>query len=128
MSARDRVLEYYRKQIGIVPEWVDLLSKYMPEALDGLTKFRDGFMEPPTPALTRKETHLLIMVLDAATGNGSGGAVHARLAVEQGATAKQVAQALSLTMMVCGVPTFEKAGREILKAAETKENELKGKK
>jgi alkylhydroperoxidase/carboxymuconolactone decarboxylase family protein YurZ len=125
MSARERVINYYQKQLGMVPEWIELLSNYSPETLLGLIQFREGFMNPPTPALPTKVKHLLIMVLDAAIGNAAGGSVHARQVVEQGGSAKEVAEALTLTMMVCGVPTFELAGKEILKAAETKEKQIK---
>ena len=127
MTSRDRVVEYYRKQLGSVPEWIDLLSNYMPEALEGLVQFREGFMNPPQPALSRKEKHLIFMVLDAAIGNGTGGSIHAKLAIDHGASAKEIAEALTVTMMVCGVPTFELAGKEILKAAMAREKENKSK-
>jgi alkylhydroperoxidase/carboxymuconolactone decarboxylase family protein YurZ len=125
MSSKNRVVEYYKKQLGLVPEWVDVLSNYTPEALEGLIQFREGFMNAPQPALQGKVRHLLFMVLDAAIGNATGGSVHARLAIDQGASVKEVAEALTLTMMVCGVPTFEMAGKEILKAAEARAKEKK---
>lgn len=118
MSTKDEVVEYFRRELGWVPEFVELLAEYTPTALKGMLEFRRGFMaEPPTGALPKKVKELIFIVLDTVSNNVEGGKAHARAAVKAGATVAEIAEALVMTMYLRGVPTMEVAGKEILKAA-----------
>jgi len=118
MMTKEEVVDYFRKELGWVPEFVELLADYTPSALSGLLEFRRGFMaEPPAGALSKKVKELIFIVLDTVAGNIEGGKAHARFAVKAGATVAEIAEALVITMYLMGVPTMEVAGKEILKAA-----------
>ncbi|GBC69869.1 hypothetical protein HRbin01_01574 [archaeon HR01] len=118
MSTRDEVKDYFRRELGWVPEFVELLAEYTPAALKGMLEFRRGFMaEPPSGALSKKIKELIFIVLDTVANNVEGGRAHARAAVRAGATVAEIAEALVMTMYLRGVPTMEVAGKEILRAA-----------
>lgn len=118
MSSKDEVIKYFEKELGWVPEFVQLLADYTPTALKGMLEFRCGFMaEPPAGALPKKVKELIFIVLDTVAHNVEGGKAHARAAVKAGATVAEIAEALVMTMYLMGIPTMEVAGKEILKAA-----------
>jgi len=118
MTTKREVVDYFKKELGWVPEFVELLADYTPSALNGMLEFRRGFMaEPPVGALPKKMKELIFIVLDTVAGNVEGGKAHARAAVQAGATIAEIAEALVITMYLMGVPTMEVAGKEILKAA-----------
>jgi len=118
MSAKDEVVEYFRRELGWVPEFVELLADFTPMALKGMLEFRKSIMaEPPNGALPKKIKELLFIVLDTVANNIEGGKAHARAAVRSGATVAEIAEALVITMYLRGIPTMEVTGKEILKAA-----------
>ncbi len=118
MVTKEEIVDYFRKELGWVPEFVELLADYTPSALSGLLEFRRGFMaEPPSGALSKKVKELIFIVLDTVAHNVEGGKAHARAAVKAGATVAEIAEVLVITMYLMGVPTMEVAGKEILKAA-----------
>lgn len=118
MSLKEEVIEYFKQELGWVPEFVELLADYTPAALKGMLEFRRSFMaEPPVGALQKKVKELIFVVLDTVVNNIEGGKAHARAAIKAGATVAEIAEALVITMYITGIPSMEVAGKEILKAA-----------
>jgi|FaiFalDrversion2_1042247.scaffolds.fasta_scaffold23203_2 alkylhydroperoxidase/carboxymuconolactone decarboxylase family protein YurZ len=118
MITKKEVMDYFRNELGWVPEFVEILADYAPSALKGMLEFRRGFMaEPPVGALPKKVKELIFVVLDTVAGNVEGGKAHAKAAIKAGATVAEIAESLVITMYLMGVPTMEVAGKEILKAA-----------
>lgn len=97
-----------------------MLSRYNPEALESYFAMRSSVMKDVKDggALPLKFKEILYVVLDCITYNTEGAIAHARAAVDEGATTKELAEALVLMAMITGMPKFEVVGTKAFKAAE----------
>ena len=102
-----------------------LYAKYCPEVFQGFMTLRQGaYMEPPHGALPLKYKELACVAIEATKIVPSEG--HARRAIEYGATLHELAEVLSLCIMLGGMVTYMHSGRHAMKAAEEKARELAG--
>ena len=124
------IIRYFKKNLGWVPDFADILSKYKPEALESYFAMRSSVMKDTRAggALPLKFKEILYVVLDSITYNTEGAAAHAKAAINAGATTKELAEALILMAMLAGMPTFEVVGTKAFKAAEEQERKKTRKK
>jgi len=115
-----QIIRYFQRKLGWVPGFVDVLSRYNPEALESYFAMRSSVMKDVKDggALPLKFKEILYVVLDCITYNTEGAIAHARAAVDEGATTKELAEALVLMAMITGMPKFEVVGTKAFKAAE----------
>ncbi len=93
-----------------------MYAKYCPEVFEGFMTLRQGiFMDPPHGALSLKYKELTCVAIEAAKIVPSEG--HARMAVEAGATPHEVAEVLSLCIMLGGMVTYMHSGRKAMESA-----------
>ena len=113
--------EYFHSQ-SILDEH-ERYAKYIPEVFQGFMTLRQGaFMEPPHGALTPKYKELICVAIECAGVASATG--HARWAIDQGATPHEVAEVVSLCIMLRGMVTYMHSGRFALQAAEERAKEL----
>ncbi len=102
-----------------------LYAKHCPEVFEGFMTLRQGaYMEPPHGALPLKYKELVCVAIEAAKVVPSEG--HARRAIEYGATLHELAEVLSLCIMLGGMVTYMHSGRHAMQSAEEKAEELVG--
>lgn len=103
-----------------VMENFKLLAKYRPEVFQGYMALRQGaFNTGEDAALPRKMKELIILAIEVATRKVNPPPVgHAKLALEAGATVEEIAEVLSLCIMITGMISFQEAGRYVLRFAE----------
>lgn len=115
----------YYGDAGIETDF-DRLAKYCPEVIEGYMKVRSGiFQEPPEGALSAKYMELVILGIECAAKKvNPPPAWHAKKAIESGATVEEVAEVVSLAIMLGGMMTYRESGRFVLAAAEERAAEL----
>jgi alkylhydroperoxidase/carboxymuconolactone decarboxylase family protein YurZ len=111
------IVEYCIRQYGSVPEEYELLGKYNLDALRGfITERESTTREPPKAALDMKTKELIITAIEIAIGKPA--ILHARRAIELGATVEEVAEVVSINLWHRGMSSYVLSGRFALKAAE----------
>ncbi|MDA4129846.1 MAG: carboxymuconolactone decarboxylase family protein [Thaumarchaeota archaeon] len=111
------IVDYCVQQYGSVPEEYELLGKYNPDALRGfITERESTTREPPEGALDMKTKELIITAIEIAVGKPA--ILHARRAVELGATVQEVAEVVSINLWHRGMSSYVLSGKYALKAAE----------
>ena len=102
------------------------LAKYRPEVFAGYIDFRKAvFNTGEDAALSPKHKELIILAIEIARCKVNPPPVgHARRAVEAGASMAEIAEVVSLCIMIGGMLTFQDAGRFVLEAAEARHEEL----
>ncbi len=97
-----------------------LLHKYAPGTVDAYMALRhSNYREPPAGALTAREKELVIIGMECAIRKSNPTPVfHAESAIRAGATIQEIAEVLSLAIMIAGMITYQESGREVLKEAE----------
>ena len=97
-----------------------LLHKYAPGTVDAYMALRrSNYREPPAGALTPREKELVILGMECAIRKSNPTPVfHAESAVRAGASIEDIAEVLSLAIMIAGMITYQESGREVLKEAE----------
>ncbi len=131
MTAKsEEIIRYFEKNLGWVPDFAGILSKYNPEALEGYFAMRSSVMKDSRKggALPLKFKEILYVVLDSVTNNTDGAIAHAKAAINAGATTNELAEALVLMAMLTGMPRLEVVGTKAFKAAEKREREKANKK
>jgi alkylhydroperoxidase/carboxymuconolactone decarboxylase family protein YurZ len=96
------------------------LARHCPAAFIGYMTLRQGiFKAPPEGALDTKAKELVILAMECALKKTNPPPVgHTRRAVEAGATVEEVAEVVSLAIMIGGMLTYQEAGRFVLEEAE----------
>lgn len=124
-----KIYRHFEDTLGVVPEPLRLLGEYAPGILDGYYRMRTWFFrEPPEGALPKKIKELIYVALDCALGAPAHFArAHARAAIRAGATKEQVVEAVSLSLMLAGMPKYMSLGHEVIKEAVRAEAEQKRK-
>lgn len=117
------IIRYFKKNLGWVPDFAAILSKYNPDALESYFAMRSSVMKGTREggALPLKFKEILYVVLDSITYNAEGAIAHAKAAINAGATTRELAEALVLMAMLTGMPRLEVVGAKAFKAAEEQE-------
>jgi len=119
-------LDYYpdaehsgRPGRGILEDFA-MLSRYVPDAFHGYMELRQGaFAVDPEAAVPRKTKELLLVAMGLASRKTNPPPLgHTRKALEAGASVAEIAEVVALSIMYCGIISFDEGGRHILRAAE----------
>ncbi len=123
-SAREYIAETWADR-SILDEF-ERLAKYCPEVLEGHMALRQSaFMEQPQGVLPQKTKELLAVAIQCAMRETDPPPTfHARRAIDAGATPHEVAEVVSLCIMLRGPGTFWQSGRYALQSAEERAMEL----
>lgn len=114
----------YYKNPQVIEDY-EMLARYRPEVVHGyLTLRRAAFNEEPGAALSPKMKELIILAIEIARTKVNPPPVgHAKRAIESGATPAEIAEVVSLCILIGGMLTFQESGRHVLHAAEDLYNE-----
>ncbi len=120
--------EYAREYLGDQAKLDDhqRYAKYCPEVFQGYMTLRQGaFMSPPGGALPLKYKELLCVAIECALMKANPPPIfHARRAIDKGATPQEMAEVVSMCIMLRGMATYRQAGRFALQAAEERAGEI----
>jgi alkylhydroperoxidase/carboxymuconolactone decarboxylase family protein YurZ len=134
----ERDWEYARKYYGDVGRLygekagsgaLEMLAKYRPEVFHGYMTLRQGaFNLGPDAALSRKMKELIIVAIEVATRKTNPVPLgHTRRAIDAGATVEEIAEVVSLCLLIAGMLSYHEAGwpvlQEAVNYAETKAKE-----
>ncbi len=105
----------------------DLLARYRPEVLEGYLALRQAaFNTGPGAALTEREKELIIVAIEVArTKTNEPPRFHAKKAIDAGATVEEIAEVVSLCIIIGGMLTYQESGKHSLRAAEEYAAQLK---
>ncbi len=125
-AAWDYARSYYKDER--VLKTFELLARHNPEAFIGYMALRQGiFQPPPRGALSEKTKELVILAIECALRKTNPPPVgHTRRAVAAGATAAEIAEVVSLCIMIAGMLTYQESGRFVLEEAERLMAEAQG--
>jgi alkylhydroperoxidase/carboxymuconolactone decarboxylase family protein YurZ len=114
----ERVREYSLKYYGRIVEAYEVLGRYLPEPMMKWIDFRKSvFEDPPVGALTLREKELIAMTIEIANLKPNS-ETHAKLAIQAGATPKDIAEVAAICILLGGMATYMASGQNALKAAE----------
>ncbi len=123
-DAREYSTDYYANQA--ILDRFEMLSRYCPEVVEGYMTLRQGaFMTPPHGALSLKYKEMLAVAIECSLVIPA--VFHARKAIEAGATPHEIAEVVSMCIQLGGMVTYMHSGRDALKAAEERSQEISGK-
>jgi alkylhydroperoxidase/carboxymuconolactone decarboxylase family protein YurZ len=107
----------YGEEPGTGP--LELLAKYRPEVFHGYMTLRQGaFNLGPDAALSRKMKELIIIAIEVATRKTNPVPLgHTRRAIDAGASVEEIAETVSLCLMISGMLSYHEAGWPVLKEA-----------
>ena len=124
-KAWEYALSYYpdaehsgRPGRGILEDFA-LLNDYVPDAFYGYMQLRQGaFDVGPEAALDERTKELILVALGLASRKTNPPPLgHTRKALQAGASVAQIAELVALSIMYCGIISFDEGGRHILRAA-----------
>ncbi len=104
---------------GILEDF-ELLAQYVPDAFYGYMQLRQGAFDlSPEAALPHKTKELLLVAMGLASRKTNPPPLgHTRKAMEAGASVAEIAEIVALSIMYCGIISYDEGGRHILRAAE----------
>src|SRR5262245_41839140 len=113
----DYALKYYGEG---ATEVLGPLAEYRPEVFHGyITLRRAAFNTGPEAALPAKTKELIILAIEIATRKTNPPPVgHTRRAMAAGATVEEIAEVVSLCLMIGGMLTYHEAGWPVLELAQ----------
>ena len=117
----ERSWDYARKYYGEgVTEVLGPLARHRPEVFHGYITLRQGvFNTGPEAALSPKVKELMILAIEIATRKTNPPPTgHTRRAIAAGATIEEIAEVVSLCLMIGGMLTYHEAGWPVLQLAE----------
>ena len=107
------------------PLGYEILSRYRPEVLHGYITLRKAAKNNPRAVLSDAMRELIIVAIECARTKVNGPPTgHAIRAIHAGATVEQVAEVVSLCILIGGMLTYQESGKHALKAAEQTALEL----
>lgn len=123
-SAWEYARRYYTDPKVI--EDFELLSAYRPDVFEGYINLRRAaFAEPPDGALSASVKELIILAIECMARKTNPPPIfHARKAIDAGATVAEIADVVSLCIMIGGMLSYQESGRFVLRAAMERHNEL----
>ncbi len=105
---------HFVETLGQVPASVQALIDLAPGALPGYVALREFAYGG---ALDHRTVELLFTLLDVVEGHTEAAKAHVEEAVKAGLTVPQLAEALTVAMMVSGISTFATSGHHVLRHA-----------
>ena len=119
-AVRKYSMEYYGE---VLPSY-ERLARYRPEVLvDWIALRRTIFESTEEQGLGLRELELISTAVEIIAHKPNPDR-HAKLAIEAGATVRQVADVVSLCILLGGMMTYIVSGQHALKAAEDRAQEL----
>ena len=115
--------EYCREQYGVVPDEYRLLANYLPQVVEGIIATREAVTRTTEGTLPEKVRELIMVAVEVALKKPP--ILHAKRAVEAGATVREVAEVVAICMYLAGMASYVVAGYPALKAAEEQDGERK---
>ncbi len=101
------------------PLGYEILSRYRPEVLHGYITLRKAAKDNPRSVLPDSMRELIIVAIECARTKVNGPPTgHAIRAIKAGATVEQVAEVVSLCILIGGMLTYQESGKHALRAAE----------
>ena len=125
--------EYIRKAYGLTadagadvqdtqrpdPLGYEILSRYRPDVLHGYITLRKAAKDSPRSVLPDAMRELIIVAIECArTKVNPPPTGHAIRAIQAGATVEQMAEVVSLCILIGGMLTYQESGKHALRAAE----------
>lgn len=130
MSERDlaadlqSVRDYSKSYYGEVLESYERLARYRPDVLVDWINLRRAIFESDKPdGLSLREFELVSTAIEIIAHKPNPDR-HARLAIDAGATVRQVADVVSVCILLGGMMTYIVSGQHALRAAEERAKEL----
>lgn len=104
---------------GRIPDTFRVLLEHAPGAFAGYGLLREAAMRAPEQggALDLKTKELVFVLLDVLVGAVDGAKAHAGNALRQGLTLPELAEGLVQCILVGGITTWNRAGREVMEHA-----------
>lgn len=116
-SAFDYARSYYKNPE--VLEDFERLARYTPTTFANYIKLRRGIFESPESSLTDRERELIIVAMEIIARKTNPPPIgHALKALDVGATIEDLAEVISLCIMIGGMLTYQESGRYVLRAVE----------
>lgn len=105
---------------------IAMLAELRPDVVAGYLALRRAARDADNPGgLSPKDRELIILAIECARMKTNPPPVrHARLAVDEGATVAEIADVVSLCIMISGMLSYAESGRYVLKAAIERAREL----
>lgn len=122
MKEINEILKYYKEDLKWNPPFVEVLSKYAPEGLEGYIMMRESVQDGHLP---KKINELIFTILDSLDDELSGAKAHAVAAVEAGLTIEELVEAFMIVTIVKGINVLCKTGVEVIRAAEERLKEIR---
>jgi alkylhydroperoxidase/carboxymuconolactone decarboxylase family protein YurZ len=120
----ESVREYSKAYYGEVLESYERLGRYRPDVLVDWINLRRSIFESDKPdGLSLREFELVSTAIEIAAHKPNPDR-HARLAIDAGATVRQVADVVSVCILLGGMMTYIVSGQHALRAAEERAREL----
>jgi alkylhydroperoxidase/carboxymuconolactone decarboxylase family protein YurZ len=120
----EAIRNYSVECYGEMPEFFERLARYRPEVLVDWMQLRRTIFEPQGErGLSLRELELISTAVEIIAHKPNPDR-HAVRAVEAGATVRQVADVVSLCVLLGGMMTYGVSGQHALRAAEDRAKEL----
>jgi alkylhydroperoxidase/carboxymuconolactone decarboxylase family protein YurZ len=118
-SAAWEYAENYYQNPEVIADF-ELLARYRPEVFEGYVNLRQAaFNKGESAALDAKTKELIILAIEISRTKTNPPPVgHAKRAISSGATPAEVAEVVSLCILISGMLSFRESGRFALRAAE----------
>lgn len=118
VDAWEYVQNYYND--AEIAESFRILAQFRPDVVKAYIDMRSSlFRDPPSGALPQKYKELVIIAMECmAPKVNPPPTFHAQKAVDAGATLEEIAEVVSMAIMIGGMITYQEAGRFVLKEAE----------
>lgn len=102
-----------------IQEGLAILAEQCPGVLNSYFHMRQAiFIGPPDPALSEKVRELVVLAIETIAGRKNPPPVlHARKAVAAGASLQEIAEVMSLCIMLGGMITYQESGQFVMLAA-----------
>jgi alkylhydroperoxidase/carboxymuconolactone decarboxylase family protein YurZ len=108
------------------PLGYEILSRYRPEVLHGYITLRKAAKNNPRAVLPDHIRELIIVAIECARTKVNGPPTgHAIRAIKAGATVEEVAEVVSLCILIGGMLTYQESGKHALRAAEETAAQMK---
>jgi alkylhydroperoxidase/carboxymuconolactone decarboxylase family protein YurZ len=110
--------DYYQDERALAS--FEVLARHNPRAFVGYMTLRQGvFKAPPAGSLPLATKELIILAIECALKKTNPPPlVHARRAIAAGATVAEIAEVVSISIMIAGMLTYQESGRFVLEEAE----------
>jgi alkylhydroperoxidase/carboxymuconolactone decarboxylase family protein YurZ len=117
-AAWDYARDYYQDERVLAT--FEPLARHNPGAFIGYMRLRRGiFTAPPEGALSIKTKELVILAIECALKKTNPPPLgHTRRAMAAGATVAEIAEVVSISIMIAGMLTYQESGRFVLDEAE----------